>query len=651
MMLARSYLLGIGLLSLVSCKSLLYREKPKAKNTPQAVEQVFKKLKRDSRRKSLKQNIKDLQDFIDKNQTNNASFDAYIYQAKLYKKYGNRKEVCKIYQKALNLPYKYRLENQIILLFARCLANASQVQKALELLEYRVQNVRNTEEIKNKAHQLGYSLVKNRSGFLDWKLLFISRILRKASPKQQKLLRAQARDIINSLSDEDLKKINETKKNYGIFQSFILFKLGELNQKEGRFKEAKKIFKKTLSYDLSFSLEKQILSYLKILEAQNKVNPYLIGVILPLSGKRGKLGQRILRGLNLGLQINKDSPWQLIVVDSKNHKDVVKPALEKLLYKDHIISLVGGLSAEVASFLSETANIFKIPSIVLSQKNDLTQDRDFIFQNASTSRDLMTQFSSDVYKKIKLKKIAIFYPNDSYGKEYAKAFRENFTKWGGEILKEVSYSSDEVDFKEPLKQLFNFNNRKEEYEKAKAEFIQAHPQLSRKSKKLKIENLLKPELEFEGIFIPDTGKNLKKIQAYLKYFNIKDVHLLGTNLWKPYLLPPPSDDFPIAFINQVNPSKKELKSKDFNKNYRKIFNSQPGFFERQGYNTGVLLYKALSNGPKNRWQLIKRLKAVKTFEGAYGSIKISPEQTLLYPLKTYLSHKNKFYSLDSIPDK
>ncbi len=45
------------------------------------------------------------------------------------------------------------------------------------------------------------------------------------------------------------------------------------------------------------------------------------------------------------------------------------------------------------------------------------------------------------------------------------------------------------------------------------------------------EKLLKPKIDFDALFIPDSLTALKKREDHLKYYRIKKIHLLGTNLW------------------------------------------------------------------------------------------------------------------------
>ena len=349
----------------------------------------------------------------------------------------------------------------------------------------------------------------------------------------------------------------------------------------------------------------------------------------------------------MGLGLEKDSPWQMVVMDSKDHPDVVKANMEKLLYDHHVIAVVGGLSGETAEVMAKLASEFSLPCILLSQKNKLTENREVVFQNAQTSESLVNHLVKDIRKILKSKKLAVLYPEDSYGREYSHLFSQMFAQSGGSITKKVSYTIDEVDFKASLRELFELNGREEEYKKLKEEYIKNHPSLSARSRKLRPEYLLEPKRDFDGIFIPDSVKTLKKIAAYLKYFNIGDLYILGTNLWKPQHLPSLPKDFPLLFINTPQMTQKALHASPFYVNYVKSFKSAPGFFERQSYNAAHALALVLKNGSKTRSQVAAELTKLETIPGAFYPIRLSEGRVFTYPLKTYILYDGKVQELET----
>ena len=632
----------------VSCRTYVRRQQPKAKPAPATAKKTLEQIKKTATKKDFSQLIKELKAFIKNNKYNDLSFNGYLYMADLYKKRGQIPLACQAYGKALDLPFFNNSRNTAIFALADCQVRRGQINKAWKVVEEHIQKQDNPLSVKYRGALFQWNLIKSKKGSADKKLKTLSLLTVTAKEDKEKIRwKEKGEEFLNTLTYREIEELVGNRGSYGPFEGAVLFTAGERNWKKKQLKKARYFFKKTLIAPISPLLEKKTRRYLKILQAHFKMNPYLVGVILPLSGRRRALGAKALRGLYMGLGLPKDSPWQMVVMDSKNHPDVVKTNMEKLLYDHHVSAVVGGLSGETAEVMAQLADEFSMPCILLSQKNKLTENRKFVFQNAQTSESLVNHLVQDIEKFAGFKKLAVLYPADSYGKEYSRLFSEAFVQTGGEIIKRVSYTMDEVDFKASLRELFELKGREEEYRKLKEEYLEKHPHLSPRSTKLRPEHLLEPKRDFEGIFIPDSLKALEKIVAYLKYFNIGDLYILGTNLWKPGHLPPAPEDLPLLFVNEPEIKQKTLHKTPFYMDYVRIFKTAPGFFERQSYNSARALTLALKGFPKSRSKVVEELNKLKTLPGAFYPISLSENRVFTYPLKTYIFHEGKVEELNS----
>ena len=330
----------------------------------------------------------------------------------------------------------------------------------------------------------------------------------------------------------------------------------------------------------------------------------------------------------------------MIVMNSRNHPDVVKTHLDGLFHKYHVIGLIGGLTSETAEVIAEKAEEFATPAILFSQKKDLSLHRDFVFQNAITARQLLNPLIQKVREKLKIKKLALLYPDDPYGKEYSTLFSKIFKQKGGEIVGEEIYKTGEVDFKKHVANLLHLNRegREREFEKLKAQFLKDNPSLSGRSQKLTAENILPAKKEFSALFIPDTLDRLQKIQDHLKYFGVENIFLLGTNIWP--VRQTQSKDFSLVFVNLAQKDYPFIKKSNFYKEFIKSYAYPPGNFEQRAYNTAIFLKQALDQGVKSRILLQKELKKITSFKGAYYTISISEDRVFQYPLNIYERNLN-----------
>lgn len=649
------FLFFFTILFCVSCTTLnLNRQKILAKKATSKTQQEFLKLQK-AKGSNRDQIIKTLNIFISKNKNNELAMSAYLLKAKLLLKQKKIKQACKTYHQAVKLPFFYRNGSKAYFASASCYAKQGHTKKALSTLEILVQSPKESFSTRGKVASAQWKLVYNKKSLTDWKSRILSHLIKfyPESPKKTKW-KKQGLSLIQPLDQNNLQKMAKQIENYEFFEGFIFYKLGLSFWKQKNLKKSRHYFIQSLASSLDSKTKEEVKYYLGIINSMSKTNPYLIGVILPLSGSKKAVGEKILRGLSMGFNLDKDSPWQMIVMDSKSQPDVTKDSLEKLLHKHYVIGVIGGVTSQTAEVIAEASSSLGIPSILFSQKSDLTKGREFVFQNALTAQDITNKLSKSIKsRKLNIKKVSILAPRDSYGRGYAEIFSKSFRKEGGKILSMQTYKPKEINFETPIKKLVNLHNlkkRQQEYEQLKKEYIKKHPNLSKRSKKLDAKKLLKPEIEFDALFIPDSFNALKKIDAHLKYHGIKNVYLLGTNLWSKKYIHKWSKDRPVVFVSTSDINNKIIRSSIFYRTYKEIFLTSPGIIERQAFNTALVFKTALQNRVRNRLQLLEEMKKIKVLKGAFYEFQISEDRRFKYPLEVFVSHKNRVLTLDSMPD-
>ena len=492
------------------------------------------------------------------------------------------------------------------------------------------------------------------------RLLTLSRQAESATGVDRERALKKGRALLKRLSERELHELLKNRKFLGLFQGEAAFQAGKRAWRARRFKKARRYFKKARARLPPGVKRSKAEIYLKTVRLT--VNPYLTGVILPLSGRRAVVGEKALKGIRLGLGLQEGSPWRIAVIDSASRPDKARQAVRDLLFESGALSIIGGLSSRTATVIAEAAEAYGVPALLLSQKQSLTKDKLFVFQSALSGKALMKRLASGLVEEFNITKAAMLIPEDNYGKSYARLFEEAFQSAGGTVVRKADYSPGETDFKNSVKKLvklFDLKERREEYEKLKAEFLEKNPNVSERRVKLTPERLLKPEIDFQALFIPDSLKVVRRIVSYLKYFDIKDIHLAGTNLWKTggdtaFVLSKasagasspadgakssrgsgaaPSEEFPLVFAAAEAPSK--LAKSPFYLKFQEVFQTEPGFFGTQGYNTAAGLRAALETRPKDRFQLQKALESVESFEGAFFPLQIRKDHTFARPLKLW----------------
>ena len=360
-----------------------------------------------------------------------------------------------------------------------------------------------------------------------------------------------------------------------------------------------------------------------------------VGAILPLSGKNASVGQRALTALRLGLGLNDASPTiSLVLFDSQGSPELAAQGVEKLLKENGVVALFGGLGAKEALAISEKADFFEVPFFTFSQKSGLTDNTDFTFRNAITAEmqvDKLAEFSFD---KLTYKRFAILYPNDAYGVEFANKFWDQVLARGGQVTAAQAYDPKSADLNVYIQKLvgtYHLDDRKNEY-KAKFKELKENNKkkladgIKKNSRENNAkENLLEPIVDFDAIFIPDSGKVLGQAIAFLKSNDVQNLTYLGTNIWNtPDLARRAGTHSQHVYFVDSNSSQPESVTSDFYKKYFAINQEEPGLLEAQTYESAKIVHDILSGfGSVSRESLASQLRSLGRKNGAYGEIRMN----------------------------
>ena len=453
--------------------------------------------------------------------------------------------------------------------------------------------------------------------------------------------RRKALSLIQDLTLAELKKFHKDSSLGGV-EDILLFHIGREYVKEKRYQKALSYFKQLISTAEDSFIEEKARQYISALTFRTKVQPKTIAVILPLTGKYKKIGKRCLDGLQLGLGIYSKKPsfFKLVVVDSKGSALSIKEDIKKVLLEHHAIGLVGGVVSQSAVKLALTAQNFMIPAILLSQKSKLTQTGPFIFQNAVTHEHIIENLTDTLIHKLNHKKLAVLYPNDPFGVEYANLFWDYTLAKGGEIVAVQTYKPGETDFNNPIRRLtgsYYYEGRDEEFRSLLTQWFSVNNRINKKQ----IKEILPPVVNFSSLFIPDSIKSLHQITPYFNFQNIKNITLAGPNLWNSKRLTQQKKDSVegAVFVDTVITNHPQFKKSQFFKTFKKVFNYSPGSFEFLAYQSALALRQALSSEIKTREELRSRLAQLEELSSPIGKIKISKNREFIYPM-TRFSVKN-----------
>lgn len=373
-----------------------------------------------------------------------------------------------------------------------------------------------------------------------------------------------------------------------------------------------------------------------------------IGVILPITGKNASLGQRALNAIRLGLGLEDKNPsFSIHIYDSQSNPDVAALGVEKLLRDDHVIAVLGGLSAKEAQNISSKAEFFQVPFFSFSQKSGLTDDADYTFRNSVTPEMQVARLLQHAFKNLNAKRFAILYPNDPYGVEFANKYWDLVLAGGGEVVAAQAYDPKDTDLNIYVRKLvgtYYIDARAEEYKARQKE-------LAEKKKKQKEvgpakkkntrehetqENILPAVVDFDVLFVPDSGKALGQIMAFMKNNDVTQMTYLGTNLWNtPDLFRRVGTNASNVFFVDSTFTPEEQKKSEFHSKYLAKYEEDPTVVEAQVYEAAKILRDTIGNSSISRSSLAYQLSILGRKNGAYSEIRMNNNHEIERPLHIF----------------
>ncbi len=579
--------------------------------------------------------------------------DAYIKMGQIYMDRNDYPNAYKSFMSVVNSDVFSPRESDALLGASRALFKMGSYDEVLSLTNKCLSMKDLSTSAQLEIHKLRFQVLSELGDHLDAlkALIFITE--HESNSNMVDNFRRRAIEFVDSrLKEDDLSTVARDT-SYSFVRNIAAFRLGNLYFEQRDYSRALDLLQQAIELNPNDNdTVESSQTLLKQIEALKKVDPYTIGAILPLSGKASSFGYKTLRGIQLGLGIYGPNPSKikLALLDGETNPDLARRAVERLVVEDQIIGLIGSLSSKTAVAVASKANEMGVPSIALSQKSGVTEIGPYVFRNALTSEMLVRRLVQTAINDLHYSKFALIYPNDAYGVEYANLFWDEVLSRGGEITAAQSYEPKETDFSDLVKRLvdtFYLEDRIDEYKSLLKEWQKKSKSLGRKV--MPPDDLLPPVVDFDAIFIPDSIKALNQIAPMLAYHEVNNVKLLGTNLWNTPELMSSQEKYleKCLFIDGMLVNDPAFKDSRFYRDFTSTFHEEPGMFESQGYDAGLMLREIIENGERTRSGVAEKLSHLKTFKGSLGSLYVNNSREVERPTLVLNVDKNIISVFDS----
>jgi branched-chain amino acid transport system substrate-binding protein len=142
---------------------------------------------------------------------------------------------------------------------------------------------------------------------------------------------------------------------------------------------------------------------------------------------------------------------QLITADDQSKPGEAATAVRRLISRDHVVALIGEMVSSRSLEAGPIAQQNKIPMVSGSSNPNVTKIGNYVFRVCfidSFQGSAMAKFALDSLKKTRVAVLTDV--RQDYSVSLAQFFKEYFTKNGGTVVAEQSYSSGDQDFKAQL---------------------------------------------------------------------------------------------------------------------------------------------------------------------------------------------------------
>ena len=388
----------------------------------------------------------------------------------------------------------------------------------------------------------------------------------------------------------------------------LLYQLARIKYENRKYTDAKQLLAELIESAPKHEKTSSAQKMLAHIDSITGVDMRRIGCLLPLSGPYEAYGNKALKGIMYAVtefnSHNPNSRFEITVLDTESDTRTVGQMVAEL-DESRVALIIGPLvHSQEAAVEAQKRNI---PIITLTQKEGICEIGDYVFRHFITARMQVEALLSSATVNFGIRRFAVLYPDEPYGRTFAELFLSAAKKHGVSIIKVVAYKPDQTDFGDQIRSMVRYKDK-----------VRDHNVRSRNSNRHQQREVL---IDFEALFIPDSSPKISMIAPQLEYHDVNGILLFGTNLWH-------SDELIASAGNYVqeavvpdiyfgNSSAETVKR--FVSGFQSQFDDPPGFMEAVTYDTANMAFQTLlAPGLASRNDVRVALQNMASFDGVTG---------------------------------
>ena len=463
----------------------------------------------------------------------------------------------------------------------------------------------------------------------------------------------QLKNTAEQLSADDLQRLISQVKDRPLM-GLLLYRLGMAFILEEKYDDAMDVLKAFVERFPEHPDYPDASDMIHSLTERARFTPFSVGCVLPLSGSYAIFGQRALNGIEMALsqsgEMGGGIPFTIIVKDSRSDPAVAMKAVDQL-DQQKVGAILGPMSAAEAA--SERAQARGIPILVFTQRDGIPDIGTYVFRNFITPLMQVRSLVSFAVEELGARRFAVLYPDENYGRRYMNLFWDQVVNYGGVVNGVEMYDPEGTDFAKPIKKMAGIF-----YEVPKDLTVTGLPRLhtsllpfmedAKRSGRDVIADPVErisgipldrdaiddlgrhhsdrddqwhPIVDFDAVFIPDAPKKAGLIIPQLAYYDIRDVYLLGTNLWNSSTLLEMSGEYMKGALiaDGFFAQSRSETVKQFVAAFQNAYGRVPGIIEAVAYDNAMMVFQTMrQTATDSRRDLKQALLLNDDFEGVSG---------------------------------
>ncbi len=339
-----------------------------------------------------------------------------------------------------------------------------------------------------------------------------------------------------------------------------------------------------------------------LLSASEPAPKATVGVLLPLSGRWGSVGQRILNGIAAAGGVfgpGAAADVGYVVMDYGAREESIPALIEDLDRRHRVTAIIGPVGERACEIACREVQARGIPALVFTQAELEPKDGTCCF-GVFLTVEMQARALLGAARSLGVTRFGILSPDDQFGRTFSERFEHMAPSFGVQVVRTRVYAPSRVDFRQELEALFP----------------------GRKKAAARGDDV-------EAVLVPDSAKNAALAASYLTFLRIR-ARLFGPSLWD-------SPEFvkvggrhveDAVFLSGFRPDSVLAPEKDFGSAFSSTFHALPSVWEASAYDAARIVQGYLTGHGPSRAGLKGYVAGLKNYPGASGILSFSPAGTL-----------------------